>query len=327
MLRIASQLRHHLARILQFPQHLHRLNLPLALCSHPLLHLCVSHEHKHVVLLLICNGVHSRSYAIVPLVAQVLRQRLDRRSIGQNAGAKGDVAACVLVSAHDDCVAGERGEGLVERGVHLLGSAFEEATAPGDEEGVTGRGAGEGEVGGIRSDAATPRQWQHLATLRFVYSPSKDGPLDFSLRHTVPLVLEKKGNRVLRMAGRRIALDLDALPNLKRRAVLDELIHHRCVASSPDGRLGVGLCKVAIAARVVLVVVRGDAALDRGEASAGGGRLYLGQGEGVDEDARVGRGVYYDVCIIVVSDRNGDDLHCRAGGRTERRIVSTCLEQ
>lgn len=67
-----------------------------------------------------------------------IAQLLDRLVLRIDLQEEVDVRLGVLVSGEDARVVRERSEGLVERGVHLLGAAFEEFAAAADEEGVPG---------------------------------------------------------------------------------------------------------------------------------------------------------------------------------------------
>lgn len=70
-----------------------------------------------------------------------------------------DVALCVLVAWVDFCVVGKRSEGFVERFVHFLGGAFEEAATAADEEGVAGEDGAVVAVFGEEADVVLGVAW------------------------------------------------------------------------------------------------------------------------------------------------------------------------
>lgn len=92
------------------------------------------HTHEHIMLLLISN----REFTLRLLVFLGILVEPSNGIVVQYALGKLDVALCVLVAREHLCVVGKCGERFVQRGVHLLGRAFEEAAAAADEERVAG---------------------------------------------------------------------------------------------------------------------------------------------------------------------------------------------
>lgn len=126
---------------------LHGLALPSSL-----LDLGVGVQHEDVVFLsvLVNRIIDSRMCSVYLLVAhrefalcllvrlRVAVQLLDCLIVLRHGLCKLDIAFCVFVAREYLRIIWQRGEGLVESLVHLLGSAFKEATAATNEQGVTG---------------------------------------------------------------------------------------------------------------------------------------------------------------------------------------------